>query len=76
MTKTIDINLLIPFENHPFKERSRIEQQELTESLKKNGYLHPQFFVDDGISETTFNRPGFQEMESLIEAGKGKVSTS
>lgn len=37
---------------------------------KKNGYLHPQFFVDDGISGTTFNRPGFQEMESLIEAGK------
>ena len=27
---------------------------------KKNGYLHPQFFVDDGISGTTFNRPGFQ----------------
>lgn len=33
---------------------------------KKNGYLHPQFFIDDGISGTTFNRPGFQEMESLI----------
>lgn len=40
---------------------------------KKNGHLHPQFFVDDGISGTTFNRPGFQEMQSLIEAGK--VST-
>ena len=37
---------------------------------KKNGYLHPQFFVDDGISGTTFNRPDFQEMESLIEGGK------
>lgn len=21
---------------------------------KKNGYLHPQFFIDDGISGTTF----------------------
>lgn len=40
---------------------------------KKNGYLHPRFFVDDGISGTTFNRPGFQEMEKLIESGK--VST-
>ena len=40
---------------------------------KKNGYLHPKFFVDDGISGTTFNRPGFQEMEKLIESGK--VST-
>ena len=27
-------------------------------------------FVDDGISGTTFNRPDFQEMESLIEGGK------
>lgn len=36
---------------------------------KKNGYLHPQFFVDDGISD----RPGFQEMQRLIE--DGKVST-
>lgn len=33
---------------------------------KKNGYLHPQFFVDDGISGTTFNRPGFQEMERRL----------
>lgn len=40
---------------------------------KKNGHLHPKFFVDDGISGTTFNRPGFQEMQELIEAGK--VST-
>ena len=31
--------MLIPFENHPFKERSGIEQQELTESIKENGLL-------------------------------------
>ena len=37
---------------------------------KKNGYLHPKYFVDDGISGTTFDRPGFREMEALIEAGK------
>ena len=37
---------------------------------KKHGHLHPQFFVDDGISGTTFNRPGFIEMQNLIEAGK------
>ena len=41
MTKTVDIDLLIPFENHPFKERSGIEQQELTESIKGNGLLEP-----------------------------------
>ncbi len=39
MTKTVDINLLVPFENHPYKERSGIEQQELTESIKENGLL-------------------------------------
>ena len=39
---------------------------------KKNGYLHPQYFIDDGISGTTFDRPGFREMEDLIEAANGK----
>lgn len=53
--------------------KSDIQKTILMTYAKKNGYLHPQFFVDDGISGTTFNRPGFQEMESLIEAGK--VST-
>ena len=42
----------------------------LMDYAKKNGYLHPQYFVDDGISGTTFERPGFWEMEALIEAGK------
>ena len=39
MIQIIDIDLLIPFENHPFKVRSGIEQQELTESIKENGVL-------------------------------------
>lgn len=41
MIKTVDIDLLVPFENHPFKKRSGIEQQELTESIKENGLLEP-----------------------------------
>lgn len=41
MIKTISIDLLVPFENHPFKEISGIEQQELTESIKENGLLEP-----------------------------------
>lgn len=40
---------------------------------KKNGYLHPQFFVDDGISGTTFNRPGFQEMKHLTPTVVNKL---
>ena len=39
--KNIEISSLVPFENHPFKERSGIEQQELTESIKENGLLEP-----------------------------------
>lgn len=41
MIQIIDIDLLVPFANHPFKERSGIEQQELTESIKENGLLEP-----------------------------------
>lgn len=41
MIQIIDIDLLIPFENHPFKKRSGIEQQKLTDSIKENGLLEP-----------------------------------
>lgn len=33
---------------------------------------NPIFFVDDGISGTTFKRPGFQKAIGLVEAGKVK----
>lgn len=49
------------------------QKEILMDYAKKHGYLHPQFFVDDGISGTTFNRPGFQSMEAMIE--NGEVST-
>lgn len=42
----------------------------LQDYARKHGYLHPQFFCDDGVSGTTFDRPGFKEMEALVEAGK------
>lgn len=41
MTKNININLLIPFKNHPFKKRDGIEQRELVESIAQNGLLEP-----------------------------------
>lgn len=41
MIKSIDINSLVPFEDHPFKERNGIEQEELLESIKENGLLGP-----------------------------------
>lgn len=39
--ENINIDLLIPFENHPFKERNGIEQTELLDGIKKNGLLEP-----------------------------------
>lgn len=39
--KNINIDLLIPFENHPFKKRDGIEREELKESVKENGLLEP-----------------------------------
>lgn len=37
----IKINMLIPFENHPFKSRTGEEQTELLESIRANGTLVP-----------------------------------
>ena len=36
------------------------------------GYTNIRFYIDDGISGTTFNRPGFQSMIADVEAGKVK----
>ena len=40
---------------------------------KQHNLPNPRFFVDDGVSGTTFERPGFKEMDSLIEQGKGGI---
>lgn len=37
-----------------------------------HGWKNIRFYIDDGISGTTFNRPGFQEMIADIEAGIDK----
>lgn len=46
------------------------QREILLSYAKQNGLLHPEFFVDDGVSGTTFDRPSFQRMEALAEAGK------
>jgi len=46
-------------------------QKEILQTYaKKNGLLHPRFFVDDGYSGTTFDRPAFKEMQALAENGE------
>ena len=35
-----------------------------------NDFPNPTFFIDDGVSGVTFDRPGWNEMIQLAEAGK------
>lgn len=45
------------------------QKQILTDYAKWNGYKNTQFFVDDGVSGTTFQRDGFQQMQKMVEDG-------
>lgn len=48
----------------------------LMKYAKDNGFPNPAYFVDDGVSGTTFERDGFKEMMRKIEQGKiGTVIT-
>lgn len=38
-----------------------------------NSFPNPTFFIDDGVSGVTFDRPGWNEMIRLAEAGKVKT---
>ena len=42
----------------------------LLKYAQDNNFPNPQFYVDDGWSGTTFNRPDFQHMIEDMEAGK------
>ena len=52
-------------------ESNSIQNQKkiLQKVAKEKGYSETIFFVDDGITGTTMNRPGFQKMIKAIEAG-------
>ena len=45
----------------------------LLQYAKDNRFPNPTFFVDDGYSGTTFDRPGFQKMLDEIESGNVAV---
>ena len=42
----------------------------LSRYAKEKGFNNPQFYVDDGITGTTFNRPGLNAMIDDVRAGK------
>lgn len=49
------------------------QKQILMEYANANVFPNPQFFVDDGYSGVTFDRPGYKAMMEQVEAGN--VST-
>ena len=49
---------------------SIVNQKKILEKYAREpGYSNLKFYVNEGISGTTFNRPGFQQMIADIEAG-------
>ena len=46
------------------------QKEILTQYARANGFHNTMFFVDDGISGTTFDRPDFQRMQRMIENGE------
>ena len=43
---------------------------------REHHFPNPTFFVDDGVSGVTYDRPGFQAMLAEIEAGRVAVCIS
>ena len=46
------------------------QKQILLDYAKKHGYTNTMFFVDDGISGTSFDRSDFNRMQRMVEEGK------
>ena len=46
------------------------QKEILAQYARANGFHNTMFFVDDGISGTTFDRPDFQRMQLMIENGE------
>ena len=44
------------------------ERQMLEQYAMEHGFQNPEFYVDDGISGTTFDRPGFKRMLAEVDA--------
>ena len=66
--KNINIDLLIPFKNHPFKKRDGIENEELKESVKENGLLQP--IIVRSFSAGTYEIiSGHRRVEACKELG-------
>ena len=71
--KNINIDLLIPFENHPFKKRDGVENEELKDSVNENGLLQP--IIVRSFSASTFEIiSGHRRVEACKEFGDANRS--
>jgi Site-specific recombinases, DNA invertase Pin homologs len=63
-------------EDERLGESLSIENQKgiLLQYAREHHFPNPTFFVDDGVSGVTFDRPGFQAMLTEIEAGNVAVA--
>ena len=73
--KNIEISSLVPFENHPFKERSGLEQEEPLESIKETGLLEPITvrFLSEGKYEII---SGHRRVEACKKLGISEISAT
>lgn len=49
------------------------QRQMLERYARERGYTNIRFYIDDGVSGTTFQRPGFQQMISDIQSGQVRL---
>ena len=66
----------LPQEDDRAGESLSIENQKamLLQYAREHHFPNPTFFVDDGVSGVTYDRPGFQAMLTEIEAGRVAVA--
>ena len=59
-------------EDQSIQESGSIQTQKtlLTDYCRQNGIHIVDYYIDDGVSGTTFKRPAFEQMIADIEAGK------
>lgn len=68
---TLYCRLSVDDDNKDEESNSITNQKQIrSDYAKKNGYSNTMFFVDDGVSGTTFQRPNFMRMERMAENGE------
>ncbi|MFQ9979212.1 MAG: ParB/RepB/Spo0J family partition protein [Finegoldia magna] len=72
MMKTVAIHYLFPFEDHPFKKRNGVEQEELLESIKETGLIEP--IIVRSLAEGKYEIiSGHRRVEACKELGMTSV---